>query len=130
MLINNMPYGDMAKKKERAKNAEEYYKNMATLRLNDKYNEDFSKFLGEDPNQWAEDFAGTTSPTSFKTLKDATNDWYNNRTPRDLTSEEIKELGLDPRYNYSGYFDSDLLNVAKGQTPGWQGTPISAFYRD
>jgi hypothetical protein len=88
MLINSMPYGDIAKKKERAKNAEEYYKNMAALRLNDKYNEDFSKFLGEDPSQWADDFMGITSPTAFKTLKDATNDWYNNRTPRDLTSEE------------------------------------------
>lgn len=130
MLINNMPYGDMAKKKQRAKNAEEYYKNMATLRLNDKYNEDFSKFLREDPSQWADDFMGVTSPTAFKTLKDATNDWYNNRTPRDLTPDEIKKLGLDSRYNYTGYFDSDLLNVAKGQTPGWQGTPISAFYRD
>lgn len=129
-LINNMPYGDIAKKRMRAKNAEEYYKNMAAFRLNDKYNEDFSKWLGEDPNQWAPDSVGVTSPTVFKTLKDATNDWYNNRTPRDLTTEEKKQLGLDPRYNYTGYFDSDLMNVAKGQTPGWQGTPISNYYRE
>ena len=129
-LINNMPYGDIAKKRMRAKNAEEYYKNMAALRLNDKYNEDFSKWLGEDPNQWAPDSVGVTSPTVFKTLKDATDDWYNNRTPRDLTPEEKKQLGLDPRYKYTGYFDSDLMNVAKGQTPGWQGTPISNYYRE
>lgn len=129
-LINNMPYGDIAKKRIRAKNAEEYYKNMAALRLNDKYNEDFSKFLREDPSQWDPDFAGVTSPTAFKTLKDATDEWYNNRTPRDLTPEEKKQLGLDPRYKYTGYFDSDLMNVAKGQTPGWQGTPISNYYRE
>ena len=129
-MINTMPYGEMAKKQLRAKNAEEYYKNMAALRLNDKYNEDFSKYLGEDPSQWAPDFAGVTSPTAFKTLKDATDDWYNNRTPRDLTPEEKKQLGLDPRYKYTGYFDSDLMNVAKGQTPGWQGTPIANYYRD
>lgn len=129
-LINNMPYGDIAKKRMRAKNAEEYYKNMAALRLNDKYNEDFSKWLGEDPNQWDPNSVGVTSPTVFTTLKDATNDWYNNRTPRDLTPEEKKQLGLDPRYKYTGYFDSDLMNVAKGQTPGWQGTPISNYYRE
>ena len=129
-MINTMPYGEMARKQLRAKNAEEYYKNMAALRLNDKYNEDFSRFLGEDPSQWAPDFAGVTSPTVFKTLKDATNDWYNNRTPRDLTPEEKQRLGLDLRYNYIGYFDSDLMNVAKGQTPGWQGTPISNYYRE
>lgn len=127
--INNMPVGEIAKKRVRAKNAEEYYKNMAALRLNDKYNEDFSIFLEEDPNQWAPDSVGVTSPTVFKTLKDATNDWYNNRTPRDLTPEEKKALGLDPRYKYTGYFDSDLMNVAKGNTPGWQGTPISNYYR-
>jgi len=124
-----MPYGEMAKKRMRAKNAEEYYKNMATLRMNDKYNEDFSRFLQEDPNQWAANDMGVTSPTVFRTLKDATNDWYNNRTPRDLTPEEKKALGLDPRYKYTGYFDSDLINVAKGNTPGWQGTPISNYYR-
>ena len=128
MLINNMPYGDMAKKKERAKNAEEYYKNMAALRLNDKYNEDFSKFLGEDPSQWADDFMGTTSPTAFKTLKDATNDWYNNRTARMLNPNEVP--GYDKRYDYTGFLDSDLMNVARGNTPGWQGSAISEYYRD
>jgi hypothetical protein len=83
-----MDYGTIAKKRMRAKNAEEYYKNMATLKMNDKYNEDFSKYLGEDPSQWADEFMGITSPTEFKTLKEATNDWYSSRTPRDLTAEE------------------------------------------
>lgn len=128
MLINNMPYGDMAFKRERAKNAEEYYKNMAALRLNDKYNEDFSKFLGEDPNQWATDYAGVTSPTAFKTLKEATNDWYNNRTARTLSPNEVP--GYDKRYDYTGFLDSDLMNVAKGHTPGWQGSAISEYYRN
>lgn len=129
-MINSMPYGQMALKQTRAKNAEEYYKNMAALRLNDKYNEDFSRYLGEDPSQWAPNSTGVTSPTAFKTLKEATNDWYNNRSARDLTAAEIAQMGLDPRYQYQAFLDSDLMNIAKGQTPGWQGTPQASYYRE
>lgn len=128
-MINSRNYGEISKKRIRANNAEQYYKNMAALKLNNRYSEDFSRFLREDPNQWALDDMGVTSPTVFQSLKDATNDWYNNRTARDLTAAEINALGLDPRYQYKGFSDSDLMNIAKGQTPGWQGTPAARYYR-
>ena len=128
--IRNVDTKAIAFKKLRAKNAEEYYKNMGELKAKGLYNDDFSRYLQENPDQWAENFAGVTSPTQFQTLKEATNEWYNNRTPRDLTTAEKKQLGLDSRYNYTGYFDSDLLNVAKGNTPGWQGSPVAGYYRE
>ena len=63
----------IAKKKIRAKNAEEYYKNQGLLRKAGLYNDAFSKFLGEDPSQWDEDFAGYTSPTEYRDLNQYTN---------------------------------------------------------
>lgn len=92
--INNMPVGEIAKKRVRAKNAEEYYKNMAALRLNDKYNEDFSNFLKEDPNQWALDDPGVTSPTVFKDLNNWTHHLFDDM-----------ELSYDPELSkkYPGF---------------------------
>lgn len=130
MLINNMPYGDMAFKRQRAENAKEYYKAAGALAAQNKYNKDFAEFLGEDPNQWADDYMGITAPTQFQTLKEATNDWYDNRTAGDLTPQQMKKLGLDPRYSWKAYLDSDLMRVAQNQTPGWQGTPQAAYYRE
>lgn len=92
--INNMPVGEIAKKRVRAKNAEEYYKNMAALRQADKYNEDFSNFLKEDPNQWALDDPGVTSPTVFKDLNNWTHHLFDDM-----------ELSYDPELSkkYPGF---------------------------
>lgn len=129
VMMNNLPYGEYAKKKTRAENAKEWYKNMGILRSKGKYDEDFSNFLKENPNQWALDDPGTTSPTEYQTLKEATNDWYNNRTPRTATAEEMKRMGLDPRYNWSLYSDNDLMNVARDNTPGWRGSAVANYNR-
>lgn len=128
MMINNMPYGDMAFKRQRAENAKEYYKAAGALAAQNKFDADFAKFLGEDPNQWAPDFMGITAPTQFQTLKDATNDWYNNRTARSLSPDEVPNY--DRRYDYTGFLDKDLMNIARNQTPGWQGTPQARYYRE
>ena len=130
MMINNMPYGDMAFKRQRAENAKEYYKAAGALAAQNKYDKDFAMFLGEDPNQWAPDFMGITAPTQFQTLKEATNEWYNDRTAGDLTPEQIKKMGLDPRYSYKAFLDDDIMNIARNQTPGWQGTPQARYYRE
>lgn len=129
-IINSMPYGEMAKKRVRAENAKEYYKAAGALAAQNKYSKDFAEYLGEDPNQWADDYMGTTSPTQFQTLKEATNDWYNNRTPRSATDKEKKELGLDRRYDWKMFNDEDLMNIARDQTPGWQNSPQARYYRD
>lgn len=109
-LINNMPYGDIAKKRIRAKNAEEYYKNMAALRLNDKYNEDFSKYLKEDPSQWDPNSAGITSPTAYSDLNAKTSPWFDkvNRNAYLYTKDG---------YDYFGVKPEDLMQVMNSQIP-------------
>ena len=130
MMLNRLPYGEYARKKLRSENAKEWFKNMAILNAKGKYDKDFSNFLGENPNQWALNDPGTTSPTEFQTLKEATNEWYNNRTPRSATAEEKQRLGLDPNYDYTLFTDDDLMNIARDQTPGWNNSAISKYYRD
>jgi len=130
MMLNSLPYGEYARKKLRSENAKEWFKNMAILNAKGKYDKDFSDFLGENPNQWALNDPGTTSPTEFSTLKEATNDWYNNRTPRSATAEEKQRLGLDPNYDYTLFTDTDLMNIARDQTPGWNNSAISKYYRN
>lgn len=131
-IINSMPTGDIAQKRLRAKNAEEYYKNMGAMRKAGLYDDAFSKSLGEDPTQWADDFTGYTSPTIFKTLKEATNEWYNNTTPGTLTKEDVESFGLkyDPRYTWTGFSDRNLMDVARNNTPGWQGSVYADYYRN
>lgn len=109
-LINNMPYGDIAKKRMRAKNAEEYYKNMAALRLNDKYNEDFSKYLKEDPSQWDPNSAGVTSPTAYSDLNAKTSPWFDkvNRNAYLYTKDGYDYFGVNPE---------DLMQVMNSQIP-------------
>jgi len=75
-IIRSVNTAEIAKRKLRAKNAEEYYKNMGTLKQKGLYNEDFSKFLKEDPNQWASDFMGFTSPTAYDDLNAHTSHWF------------------------------------------------------
>lgn len=130
MMLNKLPYGEYARKKLRSENAKEWFKNMAILNSKGKYDKDFSEFLGENPNQWALNDPGTTSPTEFQTLKEATNEWYNNRTPRSATAEEKQRLGLDPNYDYTLFTDVDLMNIARDQTPGWNNSAISKYYRN
>jgi hypothetical protein len=94
------------------------------------------RFLGYDLANWDTIGGGKiwnrTSPTEMKTLKELTESWYNNRTARDLTEADLKAAGIpyDKRYQYSGYLDSDILNVARGNTPGWNDSVYSRYYRD
>lgn len=136
MLINNMPYGDIAKLRNSAENAKQYLKARAALEASGKYNPDLEeRFLGYDINNWDTIKNGAwnrLSPTEMKSLKELTETLYNSRTARDLTAEDLKAAGIpyDKRYQYSGYLYSDLLNTAKGFTPGWNDTVYSQYYRD
>lgn len=123
-IINNMDYGTIAKKRMRAKNAEEYYKNMATLKMNDKYNEDFSKYLGEDPSQWADDFMGLTSPTQFKDLNAATSPWVDDLEPSDL--------GLDPTgmYRMTGVTSDQIKGALTPHLSGFVNSGLGRYYYD
>lgn len=136
-LVNNIPVGQVAKLRSSAKAAEEYIKNRGALEAAGKYNSDLEeRFLGYDLANWDTIGGGKTwdrtSPTEMKTLKELTESWYDNRTARDLTEEDLKAAGIpyNKRYQYSGYLDSDILNVARGNTPGWNDSVYSRYYRD
>lgn len=120
MMINNMPYGDMAFKRQRAENAKEYYKNMATLRMNDKYNKDFSMFLQEDPNQWALDSAGVTSPTVFSDLNTKTSHWFDGVNRKGY-------LYTKDGYDYFGVKPEDLKQVLNSQIPDFINTQYGKY---
>lgn len=132
-MINSIDVGKVAKLKTSAENAKEYIKNRGVLEAAGKYNDDLERrFLGFDMDNWntlGNGIWNRVSPTEMKTLKELTNDWYNNRTARDLSPEEVG-AGYDKRYQYTGFLDSDLLNVARGNTPGWNNSIYSQYYRN
>lgn len=136
-LVNNIPVGQVAKLRSSAKNAEEYLKNRGKLEAAGLYNPDLEeRYLGYNLANWDTLGGGKIwdriSPTEAKTLKEATEAWYNNRTPEMLTEADVKSFGLnyDPRYNYTGFADRHLLDIAAGETPGWRGSLYADYYRD
>ena len=136
-LINSIPVGEVAKLRSSAKNAEEYLKNRGKLEAEGLYNPDLEeRYLGYNLANWNTIGGGKiwdrTSPTEAKTLKEATEAWYNNRTPEMLTEADVRSFGLnyDPRYNYTGFADRHLLDIAAGETPGWRGSLYADYYRN
>jgi hypothetical protein len=39
-------------------------------------------------------------------------------------------MKYDPRYNYTGFADRHLLDIAAGETPGWRGSLYADYYRN
>lgn len=134
--INNIPTGDINKLKMGSRIAQEYLRNRATLEAQNKYNDDFEKYVngGKSIENWdtLKDGMWTRqSPSEFTTLKAATENWFNNRTPHALTKDDVVSFGMpyDKNYDYTGYTYKDLTNVASKNTPGWVGSPIANYYR-
>ena len=134
--INNIPTGDVNKLKMGSKIAQEYLRNRAALEAQNKYNDDFEKYVngGKSIENWdtLKDGMWTRqSPSEFTTLKAATENWFNNRTPHALTKDDVIGFGMpyDNNYDYTGYTYKDLTNVASKNTPGWVGSPIANYYR-
>lgn len=134
--INNIPTGDINKLKMGSKIAQEYLRNRAMLEAQNKYNDDFEKYVngGKSIEDWdtLKDGVWTRqSPSEFTTLKAATENWFNNRTPHALTKDDVVGFGMpyDKNYDYTGYTYKDLTNVASKNTPGWIGSPIASYYR-
>ena len=130
--INNIPTGDINKLKMGSKIAQEYLRNRAMLEAQNKYNDDFEKYVngGKSIEDWdtLKDGVWTRqSPSEFTTLKAATENWFNNRTPHALTKDDVVGFGMpyDKNYDYTGYTYKDLTNVASKNTPGWIGSPIA-----
>lgn len=134
--LNNMPTGDINKLKMGSKIAQEYLRNRAMLEAQNKYNDDFERYVngGKSIENWdtLKDGVWTRqSPSEFTTLKAATENWFNNRTPHALTKDDVVSFGMpyDKRYDYTGYTYKDLTNVASKNTPGWVSSPIANYYR-
>lgn len=64
-IINQIDPAAVNFRKQRAANALAMQKNIDDLKAKGLYNEAFSNSLGENPNNWAEDFIGTTSATPY-----------------------------------------------------------------
>lgn len=137
-MINSIDVGSIAKLRSSKAAAEEYLKNRGKLEAAGIYNPDLEeRYLGYDLAGWDTLHGGRgiwsrTSPTEAKTLKELTEAWYNNRTPEMLNEEDVKSFGMayDPRYNYTGFADRHLLDIAAGETPGWRGSLYADYYRD
>ena len=137
-LINSIDVGSVAKLRSSKAAAEEYLKNRGKLEAAGLYNPDLEeRYLGYDLAGWDTLHGGRgiwsrTSPTEAKTLKELTEAWYNNRTPEMLNEDDVKSFGMayDPRYNYTGFADRHLLDIAAGETPGWRGSLYADYYRD
>lgn len=135
-LARNIDVGTVNKLRSSRDAANKYIEARGALEAAGRYNKDLEeRFLGYDLSGWDTMSNGVwsrTAPTEMKTLKDLTESWYNSRTARDLTKADLQAAGIpyDPRYQYSGYLDSDILNVARGNTPGWNDSVYSQYYRD
>lgn len=89
---------------------------------------DFSTYGPNGLNTW-----GESSPIVYQSLQNLTEDWYDKRTPYQLTADKAKKVlgkNYDPRAKYTGFLDEDLMNIAGQKTPGWQGSFYSDYYRD
>lgn len=78
-----------------------------------------------------------SSPIQATSLRELTQDSYKGRTPRTLTREDFKndprlagKYAYDPRYEWTGYLDSDLMKVAPGASASIAGDPRAAFFRE
>ena len=136
-LINSIDVGSVNKLRSSRDAANEYIKNRGLLEAKGLYNADLEeRYLGHDLSRWDTIGGGQiwdrTSPVEAKTLKELTESWYDNRTPEILTPEDVKSLGLqyEKGYDYTGFADRHLLNIAAGETPGWTGSVYSDYFRD
>ena len=137
-LIYSMPTGDIAKVRQSAEAAKEYIKNRGILEAAGKWDPDFERFANN--GQMLEDWDtiggdrvwNRTSPAELKTLKELTEPWYNQRTAHTLDKAGVESFGIqyDPRYDYAGFTNKDLLDIASGQTPGWNGSIYADYYRN
>lgn len=88
---------------------------------------DFSTFDENGTHVW-----DRTSPIEATSLLDLTYDSYKGRTPHDLTAEQLREAGIpfDPRYQYTGYLDADLMKAAPGAAMSIAADPRAAYFRN
>lgn len=144
--LNAINPADLARMKTNATAGYAYLENMGKLQAANAYSQDaedfrlrqlgitpFDQFSSANGNMWTQ-----VSPIEFQTLQQATNDWYKNRTAYSLTPDDVRSfkdangnsVEYDPNYQYTGFAYNRLLDIAKNQTPGWDGSFWAQYYRD
>ena len=143
-ITNSIDPAEYNMMRHNAKVGEAYQIALAKLRSEGKFSQDmedyrlrslgipsfdeFSTYGKNGLNAW-----GEYSPVQYKGLQELTEDWYDKRTPYQLSADKAKEVlgkSYDPRYKYTGFLDEDLMKIAGDKTPGWQGSFYSDYYRD
>ena len=132
-----MPIGDIAKVRQSAAAANEYLKNKGLLQRAGKYDPDLNeRFLGYNLDQFDTINGGqvwnVTSPLEAQSLKDLTEKSFNNRSPLELTKDDVESFGVkyDPRAKYTGFAKRHIQDIADKVAPGLYGTPYMDYYRD
>lgn len=140
-IKNSVPTGKVNALKQSAETAKLYQKALGEAIASGKYDPDVDRFFNPvGLDEW--DTLGSNkipgmgvwnrpAPTTIKTIKEATSDWFKNRSAHDLTPEQMKREGyaFDPRYNYTGWLYDDLLKTTGDMTPGWQSSLEAKYYR-
>ena len=147
-LISSIDPAEFNMMRSNAKTGYAYLDALQALRKAGKFSQDHEDFdialNGETPfndfstsgpggalNTW-----GRTSPIQATTLTDLAKPHYEHRTPRVLTKADfdsdprLKNYKWDPRYEWTGYLDSDLMKVAPGASSSLKGDPRAAFFRE
>lgn len=146
--INSIDPAEYNAMKTNAKLGYAYLDSMQKLRQSGKYSEAQELFdIANSNGTQFSDFSTVgangqfntwdrVSPIEATTLRDLTYKNYEHRTPRDLTIDDFKndprlaKYKMDPRYQYTGYLDSDLMKIAPGASASLVGDPRAAFFRD
>ena len=131
-LINTMPYGEMAKMRERSALMQEYEKNRAELEAKGLYNPNYEKFRlgGKTIENWDASKDGdwtSTSPAQFQDLYGATNKWFEGMQPKyDATASKA----TGGRYDIYSVSNKDLNRVVGDQLNDFKNTQLGAYYYD
>ena len=127
-----MPYGEMAKLKSSAKNAEAYLEARRKLELEGKYNPAIEQYAGKGLDQFSTVNDGIwdrMSPVPYQNMADFTKSYYDNIKPK---TTAMSKNGIS--YTKSEISEQDLYDVANGRfndiinTP--QGRLMYKMYKD
>lgn len=125
MLINNMPYGDMAKLRTSAENANEYLKERSKLEAAGLYNPTLEKYAGPGLDTFSTIDSGNAwdrmSPVPYQNMSDFSKSYFDNIQPfqRSATKNgvpySISEINMDDLHRIADAHFNDLVQTPQGQ---------------
>lgn len=124
-LINSMPYGQINKLKQSAKNANAYLENKAALERAGLYNDDFENAItgGINLNSWSTVDDGSwnrLSPTEYKDLNKATSHWFDGYKDEYMYTKD--------GYDYYGITKDRIKNAITKNMSGFINSDYGRYY--